>query len=133
MFIRLGFNEKWISWMRVCVFFKNPTMLVNGCPTQEIIIKRGLKQQKKLLAHFFFLLVTGRFNELVSRAIEFGLYSCFRVGICNLVVSHHQYIVNYIWFVCFRFQFLSTNSWNLIYDSFGISKLLIVKNWNERM
>jgi hypothetical protein len=43
MLQRLGFCAKWIDWIRVCVFAGNLSVLVNGVPTPEINIQRGLK------------------------------------------------------------------------------------------
>jgi hypothetical protein len=43
MLHRFGFCEKWIAWIRACVFSGNLSVLVNGSPTSEINIQRGLK------------------------------------------------------------------------------------------
>jgi hypothetical protein len=47
---------KWIAWMKACVCGGSMSVLVNGCPMEEIDIQRGLKQGD-LLAPFLFLLV----------------------------------------------------------------------------
>jgi hypothetical protein len=54
MLIRCGFCDKWIEWMRVCVFAGNLSVLVNGSPTGEIDIQRGLKQGDLWLLFFFY-------------------------------------------------------------------------------
>lgn len=90
MLIRFDFSEKSRSWMRTCVFVGNLVVLVNGCPTQEIIIKRGLKQEDHL-AFFPFLLVVEGLSGLVTKAKEIGLYCGFRMGTFRLVVSYLQY------------------------------------------
>lgn len=43
MLIRFNFSVKWRSWIRACVFVGNLTVLVNGCPTREIMIEKGVK------------------------------------------------------------------------------------------
>jgi hypothetical protein len=42
MLRRFGFGAKWIEWMRACIFAGNLSVLVNGSPTSEINIQRGL-------------------------------------------------------------------------------------------
>lgn len=54
---RLGFADKWIDWMRACVFSGKLSVLVNGSPTDEVNIQRGLKQGDPLaLSYFYWLL-----------------------------------------------------------------------------
>jgi hypothetical protein len=43
MLHRFGFCEKWIQWIQACVFAGSLSVLVNGSPTFEINIQRGLK------------------------------------------------------------------------------------------
>jgi hypothetical protein len=35
MLTRFGFGEKWIVWMKACVFRENLSVLVNSSPTEE--------------------------------------------------------------------------------------------------
>jgi hypothetical protein len=60
MLRRFGFAGKWIDWIKACVFAGNLLVLVNGSPTSEINIQRGLKQGDPL-APFFIPLGCGRF------------------------------------------------------------------------
>jgi len=41
---RIGFCEKWISWIKACLESTLMSILVNGNPTKEFIPKKGLKQ-----------------------------------------------------------------------------------------
>ncbi|MCH84850.1 RNA-directed DNA polymerase (Reverse transcriptase) [Trifolium medium] len=56
MMARFGFGEKWRAWMKMCVCNGNLSVLVNGFPTNQVNIQRGLKQGDPL-APFLFLLV----------------------------------------------------------------------------
>jgi hypothetical protein len=87
---RFGFDEKWKSWMRACIFAGNMSILVNGSPTEEINIKRGLKQGDPL-APFLFLLVAEGLGGLMKRAVELCRFRGFRFGNQGTVVSHLQY------------------------------------------
>lgn len=44
MVIRMGFNEKWRSWMKACIFIGSVSVLVNGSPTSEFTMEKGLRQ-----------------------------------------------------------------------------------------
>ncbi|MCI06467.1 RNA-directed DNA polymerase (Reverse transcriptase), partial [Trifolium medium] len=57
MLKRIGFGEKWRAWMKACVCCGKLSVLVNGSPTKEVNISRGLKQGDPL-APFLFLLVS---------------------------------------------------------------------------
>jgi hypothetical protein len=43
MLMRFGFSQKWRNWMKACVGAGCLSVLVNGCPTEEVQIRRGLK------------------------------------------------------------------------------------------
>lgn len=76
--------------MCASVFSRNFVVFINGFPTQDIFIKRDLKQGD-LLAYFHFILMAKGFNGLVDKDVELELFSCFRADSSNLVVSHLQY------------------------------------------
>jgi len=90
MLHRVGLCDKWVAWMKACVFGGSMSILVNGSPTEEISIQRGLKQGDPL-APFLFLLVAEGFSGLMKKAVASSLFEGF--GFCgnDLVVSHLQY------------------------------------------
>jgi hypothetical protein len=90
MLRRCGFGEKWIEWMQACIFAGNLSVLVNGSPTGEINIQRGLKQGDPL-APFLFLLVVEGLSGVMSKAEELGLFKGVSVGSLPVVISHLQY------------------------------------------
>lgn len=49
---RLGFCAKWVRWMKGCVCGGSMSILVNGSPTEEINIKRGLKARRPTCSFF---------------------------------------------------------------------------------
>jgi hypothetical protein len=64
--------------------------LVNGSPTEEINIQRGLKQGD-LLAPFLFILVAEGLGGLMRKAVELERFRGFGVGRRGVVISHLQY------------------------------------------
>jgi hypothetical protein len=66
------------------------SMLVNGSPSEEINIQRGLKQGDPL-APFLFLLVAEGLGGVMKRAVELNRFRGFKVGASNVVISHLQY------------------------------------------
>jgi hypothetical protein len=90
MLHRFGFCEKWIDWIRACVLAGELSILVNGSPTPEINIQRGLKQGDPL-APFLFLLVVKGFSGVVRKAVDLDIFKGFSVGRNPVVISHLQY------------------------------------------
>ncbi|XP_024642219.1 uncharacterized protein [Medicago truncatula] len=66
------------------------SILVNGSPTEEIDIKRGLKQGDPL-APFLFLLVAKGFSGLMKNAVNQNLFKGFEVKRGGTVISYLQY------------------------------------------
>jgi hypothetical protein len=46
-----GFNASWVNWMRACIFSSSMSVLVNGIPTENFLVRKGLRQT---LYHIFF-------------------------------------------------------------------------------
>lgn len=76
--------------MKVCVFSGSISILINGSPTEEINIQRGLKQGD-LLAPFLFLLVVEGFSGLMRNAVERNLFKGFMLVSGGVTLSHLQY------------------------------------------
>jgi hypothetical protein len=87
---RFGFSDKWRAWIRACVYAGSMSVLVNGSPTAEINIQRGLKQGDPL-APFLFLLVAEGLCGLMKKAVETNRFRGFKVGSNGVIVSHLQY------------------------------------------
>nr|GEU30517.1 RNA-directed DNA polymerase, eukaryota, reverse transcriptase zinc-binding domain protein [Tanacetum cinerariifolium] len=84
----MGFSEKWIRWIKVCLYSATSSVLVNGSPTREFHINRGLLQGDPL-SPFFIILMEG-LHVAVEDAISVGLYRGFTVNTSTL--SHFFFV-----------------------------------------
>nr|GEX43222.1 cysteine-rich receptor-like protein kinase [Tanacetum cinerariifolium] len=83
-----------------CLVFKksaSTSILVNGYPTKEFGLERGVRQGDPL-SLFLFILEAEGLNALVSEAVEKGIFKGIAVGADRAVVSHLQYADDTIFF-----------------------------------
>lgn len=86
----MGFGEKWCKWVDTCLMTAKVSVLVNGSPTQEFNMERGVKQGD-LLSPFLFLIVADGFNVMIKEAIRIGVFKGINVGQEEVELSHLQY------------------------------------------
>lgn len=90
MMRRFGFCDKWKGWIKECIFSCICSVLVNGSLTEEIRIKRGLKQGDPL-APFLFLMVAEGLSGLVKSAVLKRKFKRFKVESGSSEISVFQY------------------------------------------
>ncbi|GJZ99502.1 RNA-directed DNA polymerase, eukaryota [Tanacetum coccineum] len=83
------FGSKWYSWIRGSLSSGKASILVNGSPTSEFHLHRGLKQGDPL-APFLFILIMKSLHLLFSRAVEAGIFTGFRID-PSITLSHLFY------------------------------------------
>jgi len=89
--VKMNFPTLWRKWMLECIGTATTSVLVNGCPTDEFPIERGLRQGDPL-SPFLFLLVAEGFNVLMPSSVEAGLFNDYHVGQgTKLCLSHLQF------------------------------------------
>ncbi|XP_058751966.1 uncharacterized mitochondrial protein AtMg01250-like [Vicia villosa] len=72
----MGFGEKWKRWMELLVFSSNMSVLVNGSPTKEFKVSKGLRQGDPL-SPFLFVLVVEGLTGLVKNSMLSGDFQGF--------------------------------------------------------
>ncbi|GKC45169.1 RNA-directed DNA polymerase, eukaryota, reverse transcriptase zinc-binding domain protein, partial [Tanacetum coccineum] len=79
----MGFSVKWIKWISGCLLSATSSILINGSPTREFNIHRGLRQGDPL-SPFLFIIAMEGLHVAVEDAMAAGLYRGFKVNTLNL-------------------------------------------------
>ncbi|XP_071712212.1 uncharacterized protein [Rutidosis leptorrhynchoides] len=93
----MGFREKWKKWMGSCFRSASISVLVNGSPTLEFHLKRGIRQGDQLSPYLFIIASEG-LNLLTNIAIRDGLLRGVDIGKNQVNVSHLQFADDTIFF-----------------------------------
>lgn len=84
-----GFPEKWMNWIKSILSSEKILVLVNGSPTKEFDVKRGLRQGDPLSPLLFNISV--EVLHLILQKAEFmGIIKGVRLG-SGLTISHLQF------------------------------------------
>nr|GEX73688.1 putative RNA-directed DNA polymerase, eukaryota, reverse transcriptase zinc-binding domain protein [Tanacetum cinerariifolium] len=87
---KLGFGIKWRSWLKSGLVSSRTSILVNGSPTSEFSLKRGLRQGDPLSALLFIIVL-----EALHMALKDGqaanLFHGVKVGSSGFHISHLFY------------------------------------------
>ncbi|MCI24320.1 LINE-1 reverse transcriptase like [Trifolium medium] len=75
----MKFPEKWLEWMRACIFTSSMSILVNGSPTEEFTIGKGLREGDPL-SPFLFIIAAEGLTRLTQKVVEIGSFRAFRVN-----------------------------------------------------
>ncbi|GJW53439.1 RNA-directed DNA polymerase, eukaryota [Tanacetum coccineum] len=87
---QIGFSFKWRNWIHSCLNSAFSSVLVNGSPTKEFKIKRGLRQGDPLLP-FLFILSIESLNIALLEATNNNIFHGIQVGKDKIHVSHLQF------------------------------------------
>jgi hypothetical protein len=79
MMIKMGFSDGWLKWMRACIFNNTMSILINGSPTDDFTVGRGLRQGDPL-SPFLFLIVVEGLAGMMSKAVEIGKFKGYEVS-----------------------------------------------------
>jgi len=80
---KMAFPILWQKWIKECV--SNASILVNGSPTDEFPLGRGLRQGDPL-SPFLFLLAVEGLNIMMSAMVNQNLFEGYKVGSNNSMV-----------------------------------------------
>lgn len=92
--VKMNFPTLWRKWISECVGTTTTSVLVNGSPTEEFVIERGLRQGGPL-SPFLFLLAAEGLSVLMQSMVSAGLYhGCTVGGGDGVSVSNLQFADN---------------------------------------
>ncbi|GJY46340.1 putative RNA-directed DNA polymerase, eukaryota, reverse transcriptase zinc-binding domain protein [Tanacetum coccineum] len=106
---KLGFGTKWRMWISGCLKHSRASILVNGSPTSEFELSKGLRQGDPM-SPFLFILAMEGLHAMVSKAVTTGLFKGASIGQGNISISHLLYADDAI----FVGEWSHTNAYNLI-------------------
>ncbi|CAK8537480.1 unnamed protein product [Lathyrus sativus] len=79
MLVKMGFGPNWLKWIRGSVFNSFVSILINGCPSKDFKVGKGLKQGHPL-APFQFAIVAEGLSCLVRFAVAGNLLREFKIN-----------------------------------------------------
>ena len=87
----MNFPTLWRKWINECIGMAKASVLVNGSPTDEFPIERGLRQGDPL-SPFLFLLAAEGFNVLMNALVGAQIFRGYGIGRANEVrITHLQF------------------------------------------
>ncbi|XP_058754109.1 uncharacterized protein LOC131627286 [Vicia villosa] len=75
----MGFGDKRLIWLEESVFKSYMSILVNGSPTKDFLVQKGLRQGDPLSSFLFVLAMEG-LTSLVRKSVELGDFKPFKFG-----------------------------------------------------
>ncbi|GJV42343.1 putative RNA-directed DNA polymerase, eukaryota, reverse transcriptase zinc-binding domain protein [Tanacetum coccineum] len=84
------FGLTWRDWINACLVYSRTSILVNGSPTSEFSVKRGLRQGDPL-SHLLFIIVMEGLHMSLQEACYSGLIHGIKIGSSNITLSHMYY------------------------------------------
>ncbi|GKV36766.1 hypothetical protein SLEP1_g44860 [Rubroshorea leprosula] len=90
MMERMDFGSRWRGWIRECLQTNSVSVLLNGSPTKEFVMTRGLRQGDPLTP-FLFLIVAEGLNGIISSAVSKGTFEGITIGKGEISITHLQF------------------------------------------
>ncbi|GKC82014.1 RNA-directed DNA polymerase, eukaryota, reverse transcriptase zinc-binding domain protein [Tanacetum coccineum] len=87
---QMGFGPRWCKWIRACVSSTSISILLNGSPTREFTVERGLRQGDPL-SPFLFLLVAEALQVMMIDACNKGIFKGLSLANDGANISLLQY------------------------------------------
>lgn len=93
----MNFGDGWRSWILGCLSSASVSVLLNGSPTAEFKMTRGVRQGDPL-APFLFILAAEGLHQVLESAKNVGVYTGVQLPNDGPLLSHLQYADDAIFF-----------------------------------
>ncbi|GJZ53266.1 RNA-directed DNA polymerase, eukaryota, reverse transcriptase zinc-binding domain protein [Tanacetum coccineum] len=74
-----GFSFKWRSWIHGCLRNARSSVLINGSPTSELEIFKGIRHEDPL-SPFIFILAMEGFHAIICKSVKIGIFRGVSIG-----------------------------------------------------
>ncbi|KAJ6925966.1 hypothetical protein NC651_010415 [Populus alba x Populus x berolinensis] len=86
----MGFGSRWRGWIMQCISTTKMSVLVNGSPTKEFSLEKGLRQGDPLSPFLFNIAVQG-LSCILQRGCDLGLIEGVSIGQAGFHLSYLQF------------------------------------------
>ncbi|KAI9187301.1 hypothetical protein LWI28_026562 [Acer negundo] len=94
----MGFGARWIHWIANCVTTLSLSVLMNGSPTEQFGIERGIRQRDPL-SPFLFNIIIEALNGILMKAANLHMLKGVVFGLREVNITHLQFADDTIVFI----------------------------------
>jgi len=96
--LRLGFNKKWVQWIKHCISSVSFSILLNGEPSNVFTPTRGIRQGDPL-SPYLFIIMSNILSTLMNKAVQDGSIKGIRLKPTCPILSHLLFADDAIFFI----------------------------------